>query len=280
MYSILFLSCLFSFFGAEIIPSGSCMPLDEEGYVLNVARKDCLQSKWIAIIEELSQQCQERWGPNLQNIYVRGSIARGAAIDGLSDVDLFVLVTEKNENDAAWKKTVSQEILTRYPFATSIDLEIVTREEIFTYPWLGFLFKTQSLCVYGVDMLDDLPRYKPSKEIALYALDFEDDIAIVRKKIQEMTSASEIRNQCFHVMKKILRTCFELLIDQEHQYTKDLYCCYAYFSKYYPEKDADLMEVLEYAINPTSDVETILRISDAWRACLGPKIRELYGSKD
>jgi hypothetical protein len=43
-----------------------------------------------------------------------------------------------------------------------------------------------------------------------------------------------------------------------------LYLCYKDFSEYYPEKQELMLEVLQYALNPTSDKNKIIEIRNAF----------------
>jgi len=40
--------------------------------------------------------------------------------------------------------------------------------------------------------------------------------------------------------------------------TRDLYYCYEAFTKFYPEQDAAMWQALEYAVNPTGNLEEFL----------------------
>ena len=61
-------------------------------------------------------------------------------------------------------------------------------------------------------------------------------------------------------MKRILRAGYELVMEKEKGYTRDLYPCYAGFTKYFPEQGSEMRQVLQLALNPTENISTIKNI--------------------
>jgi uncharacterized protein len=68
------------------------LPLDNDGNLVNVAAPEKIASPWDKPIEVLIETCKEQLGSNLRSIYVHGSVARGEAKEGKSDIDMLVLV--------------------------------------------------------------------------------------------------------------------------------------------------------------------------------------------
>lgn len=63
-------------------------------------------------------------------------------------------------------------------------------------------------------------------------------------------------------MKTLLRIGLELTLDKAGKYSRDLYPCYKIFSEYYQEKESNMREVLELALNPTDDMEYLISIKE------------------
>ncbi|MAZ49427.1 MAG: hypothetical protein CME65_12780 [Halobacteriovoraceae bacterium] len=63
----------------------------------------------------------------------------------------------------------------------------------------------------------------------------------------------ELKANCMWIMRRLLRGSFDLVIERENRFTRDLYCCYESVSHYYPEREAKLRSVLVYALNPSED---------------------------
>lgn len=56
----------------------------------------------------------------------------------------------------------------------------------------------------------------------------------------------------------MVRAGLALVIEEENQYTRDLFPAFETFSKYYPEKESELKQALEYAIKPSENTDEIL----------------------
>ena len=52
------------------------------------------------------------------------------------------------------------------------------------------------------------------------------------------------------VMKTIIRTGFELVMEQQEVYTTDLYLCYQCFSAIYSAQEPQMRRALHYFLNP------------------------------
>ena len=79
------------------------------------------------------------------------------------------------------------------------------------------------------------------------ALDFRQKITIQKVTVED----------CKAIMKIIIRVGFELIIEKEQQFTPDLYLCYKTFSKYYPTKETQMRQALDYFLNPITDLKTL-----------------------
>jgi len=54
-------------------------------------------------------------------------------------------------------------------------------------------------------------------------------------------------------MKWLLRVGFELVMERDHSYTRDLYPCWEQFSHYYPARREQMWDVLGWALNPITN---------------------------
>jgi hypothetical protein len=122
-----------------------------------------------------------------------------------------------------------------------------------------FAIKVLSACFYGEDLVPKIPKFKPKLEIAFY---FHGNIEqVVEQAIQRIQSSSQsdqVKVHCTWVMKRLLRTGFGLTIEKAKLFTRDLYPCYEIFSKFYPEKEPQMRQALEWAINPSADKSELL----------------------
>lgn len=67
---------------------GAYLVADEDGYLPSPAGT-AIAAPWSAAVESLVAAYLAEWGQDLHSIYVRGSVARGLALVGVSDLDSF-----------------------------------------------------------------------------------------------------------------------------------------------------------------------------------------------
>ncbi len=123
-----------------------------------------------------------------------------------------------------------------------------------------YIILNQSLCIYGTPV--SVPRLKPGKEMAIHARGFHNRMTWFEQFLAKDEPEEEIKKGCVWLMKGFLRVGFEITMERERVYTRDLYRCYETFSKYYPEKEPDMREVLYLALNPVSDRAVIKKVVD------------------
>jgi hypothetical protein len=59
------------------------------------------------------------------------------------------------------------------------------------------------------------------------------------------------------IVKRMIRVAFELVMEQEQRYTTSLYHCWDCFGRYYPQQREAARQLLEFYLNPSSDMEAI-----------------------
>lgn len=234
----------------EISPKGSYFETDKEGFLINPTSTEKLQENWKPAIEGLVEACKEHYGEKLKNVYIRGSVAKGEAVENISDLDSFLYVEiEENEINYDWADKVENEISGKYPFINGVEIAIETVQK----SEKDYILLNQSLCVYGTPV--EIPKLKPGKEMAIHAPAIKNRIEKSLSFLEKEENENKIKNHCVWAMKGILRTGFEITMERSKKYTRDLYKCYETFSEYYPEKEPDMRNVLDLALNPTSNKE-------------------------
>lgn len=119
----------------------------------------------------------------MRGVYVRGTVARGMAVAGISDIDDFALLERDPSGlDLSWTEGASEYLRARYPFVTGVGMECLGPKDFgptgrFSEP--GFLLVTQTACVWGEDVIPSLPRYRPGVVVA------NNDIVQIKANIDE-----------------------------------------------------------------------------------------------
>jgi len=203
-----------------------------------------VQEKWRLCTQTLSDCIFARM-KNVSSICVRGSIARGAAVDFESDCDMIVIFESKRpsaEELEALRSELEDIRSKDFPFAKKIDVRFEVRgkmnaEQLFT-------LATSSLCVSGEDIPKSLSRMPPVRT-CFPTLCQDVDVAL------ENGSEKAISWAC----KRCLRAAFES--QKRTRFTREISrCCEIVCKEDYPEKKYEV-----------GDLETALVI-----AIKGPKM--------
>ena len=82
------------------------MEVDAEGNLINEARQDKFQENWREAINDFVATVKEHLGDKVLSIYIRGSAAKGTAVDTISDLDTITILNvskeELNNVDLSW----------------------------------------------------------------------------------------------------------------------------------------------------------------------------------
>ncbi len=143
--------------------------VDEQGFILAVADAPW-QPAFAPLLADVCRAfaAQQRL---LDGIYAYGSIARGEARAGVSDLDLTVLLREP-PTDAARERLdgIRRALEARHPEVVKIDVDIGNRAEALdpgqANRW-GFWLRHHCRCLWGEDLSRRFGPFRPSRDIAL-----------------------------------------------------------------------------------------------------------------
>ena len=258
----------------QIAPWGKLFATDTAGFIINDCHANKISPPWITLVEELRQTCQNVWLDRLHGLYLRGSVPRGLAIPHLSDLDSFaILFGNITPQDIDQSQRIAQQLNARYLFCKKVEL-ILLNEAIIQAPqsvWPGII-QTRSLKIAGDHTSLKYPKFKPGYSLINYATSWERDRI---KTLDTLTNISpnhwrfsaQVQQKCAWIMRRLVRTGFELVMERDRSYTPDLYYCYERFSVYFPEQQASMKKALELAIAPSSNrpgLILFLRSFGAW----------------
>lgn len=237
----------------EIRPIGSFFPLDTEGYIINPCKSPPFDPFWENMFEQIRTYLVQYFPEKLHSIWLRGSVAQGKAVAGQSDLDIFALFKTPGLH---WQELpglhkLREQIGEKDSFPLECQLESYNGNPQELRSQIAMLTATQSVCLWGEDLRPQLKKYKPGKEVMLeyrwIAADVEDWLL----KIQQ---GERLEKEAFcSFMKTIIRAGFELVMERDGRYTRDLYPAYQVFSAYYPKKEPDMKQALLWYLNPIPD---------------------------
>ena len=267
----------------EILKIGRLLKTDKDGFIVSKSSADKIVSPWKEAVEEIKQTYLSHLGDIVHSIYVRGTVSRGEAIEGISDIDTFAVVTNKLEDiDRSWVKEVRKKLEQKYKFSTGIEIDFISHDELFDGDELfndRFTIKTQSACIYGEDLAQKIePFCTDLKTASHFHRNLEKVMENAKKGIANNSDKEDVKEWCRWVMKRIIRAGFVLVMDEEQIFTRDLYPSYELFSRHFPEQESKMKMALDFAINPTDDVAKLTEFLDTFGNWVADEVEKNFSN--
>lgn len=230
--------------------------VDAQGFVLTLDDA-AFQPEFEPLLADV---CASLSQSGLDGIYVYGSVARGEASPGESDLDLSLVLLEPPDAQVlAHLETLRQALEQRHPVVTKIDFDIGHRDEVLApenaNKW-GFWLKHHCRCVWGEDLSLRFARLQPSRAIAL-ALngDFEQVLSGYLTRIERAGSASERLRLQREAARKLIRATNTLRADNTPSWPHTLEEHVAAFIQHQPTMRIQIAYFLFEARNPSAEGE-------------------------
>lgn len=251
---------------------GSYLELDEHGYLQSRADAANVKGEWLRAVRMLVNAYLERWGENIHSIYVRGSLVKGLAVEGVSDIDSFAVLmpgkvqTESYDEFGVWAEEIKQNIQKALPFVAGVEFGLETfgrvRERDNPYT---FIIQTEAACMYGESLVESIDPYRLSPEVAFQTRYFEQHLEQFSAEYPDEPEADKPEYLVW-LMRRFLRLGMELVMVDERRYTRDLYLCHESFAKHYPGQAAEMFRALELAVNPKTGaaIESFVQEFGIW----------------
>ncbi|MBI3460934.1 hypothetical protein HY009_08400 [Candidatus Acetothermia bacterium] len=262
---------------SAIKPYGRFYELTPEGYIVNPARFEHIKPPWFELVNAIKSAYLDKYTDHLHSIYVRGSVPHGWAIEGVSDADSFALLKPGAEGirDVEGEYEIEAQLEVAFPFTTGVEFHTLPFSEIQDPRSIRrFIIKVESLCIHGQDLSMETPLFKLDKAIAFQARHFSRHLGEFVEKFPSADDASTRRSNCAWIMKRIVRSGFELVMVRAGQYTRDLYPCYVTFSKFYPEREPQMKQALEWAVVPVDESSVVMAFVEEFGGWLRREIEQ------
>lgn len=258
-------------------PSGKFLPKDESGYLENDTSINKIAPEFGPLIANVKETVIDVLGECLHSIYLTGSIPRGMAQIFTSDLDLFA-VLNPNCTDSLLPsvKTKCDKLLSKNKTVSKIDIEFWHFEKVFpaapglekinvtnTLSVFDVILKNSSLCIYGDNLGQYIPKIKPGVALSNDELIvIHDDIRQAKEAILAADNKAKIGYWCKRVMKNIIRAGFCLCMPIIQEQTRDIDLCAKVFSKYYPDMVHITKQAIIWTQNPSSNSAEIIDFLD------------------
>ncbi|WP_026116481.1 nucleotidyltransferase domain-containing protein [Nocardiopsis valliformis] len=236
------------------------------------------------MVDALRTRLGETFEERMHSAYLYGSIPRGTATPGVSDLDaLVVLHTTPDEHDHARARTLQEEIDTAFdqvegggilldsvPNLTS-DLELHDA---------GFFLACLCTPLIGPDLAQQLPNYRPT---TLLARETNGDLHLTlprwRTRIAQATTDTDHRTLSRGVSRRLVRTGFTLVMPSWGGWTSDLDLAADVFGHYYPDRHDQMRTAARTAQHPTTDPDHLHELVEDLAPWLAKEYTTTHGAK-
>ncbi|HDY7522404.1 TPA: nucleotidyltransferase domain-containing protein [Vibrio vulnificus] len=215
--------------------------LDKQGFILNAYSPTHIQPEFKTVVDAVVVELLSQLPDQIDGIYLYGSIARGNAVAGHSDLDIsIVLKTPISQTQRAIFQTISKATAKTYSQVSKLDIDPGYLNDILTlqekYHW-QFWLKHCCCCIWGSDLSVQFQPYKPSLEIAL-ALN-GDLPHFLQHMAPSFADMSEV-NIAKVLGKKLVRAAYYFVAENDGSWYTDLSQCIRVAKEYYPHQSDDL----------------------------------------
>jgi len=264
---------------------GSHWVPDAEGFLPTRSDQRPIAEPWASAVALVVDAYRDRLGPALHSVYVRGSVARGLAVEGVSDLDTFAVLVPcaPPELDpsafASWSSEVDARVTARHPAVVGVETDLVRYDQVVRgRGYFAFALKTEAACVHGPDLADQVAPFRLGPDVAFQTKFFRKHLAIFRREYPSEPPA-ERPGFIAWLARRLLRLGMELVMLQEGRYSRDLDRCYESFARYYPAQAEAMRRALELAVNPTADAASARFLTEfgEWLAGLADQALLAWG---
>ncbi|THA47614.1 nucleotidyltransferase domain-containing protein [Streptomyces sp. A1136] len=254
--------------------------LDAQGYFEREGSLGRVPRTFAPVVAAARERIAEAYGRRLHSAYLYGSVPRGTARPGRSDLDLLLaLHREPADDDRDTADVLGRGLDEDFPEIDGVGVllygkdRLLSEEERFDLGWFLACLSTPLL---GEDLAEQLPRYRPDGVLAretnggLAAL-----LPAWRSRVREASSPEEHRKLSRSYARHLVRSGFTLVMPWWGGWTSDLVESAEVFGRYYPDRAAQMRAAAAVALEPVAD-PAVLR---TYTEDLGPWLAREYTAR-
>ncbi|MBJ3805608.1 nucleotidyltransferase domain-containing protein [Streptomyces flavofungini] len=254
--------------------------LDSQGFIEREGSQGRVRDAFRPVVAAARDRVAEIFGKRLDSAYLYGSVPRGTARVGRSDLDLLlVLRAEPTADDRADADAVATAVDKEFTEVDGVGILLSSRAAVLsereTYD-LGWFVACLCTPLLGEDLAEFLPRYRPD---SLLARETNGDLALFlpRWRAQAAAAADDpeaLRAHVRRASRHLVRTGFTLVMPRWGGWTSDLTEMAKAFARYYPRWAAPMRAAAAMAHEPAADAAALREYADV----IGPWLAEEYAA--
>ncbi|MDH6488421.1 nucleotidyltransferase domain-containing protein [Streptomyces sp. SAI-127] len=269
---------------AETVPPTARKGLDAQGYIEREGSLGRIPQPFRAVVAAARDRVLDLFGPRLHSAYLYGSIPRGTARVGRSDLDLLLaLRDEPTDADREGVRELGEALDKEFPQIDGVGTLLYSRDLLLSEPErhdLGWFVACLCTPLLGDDLAEYLPRYRPD---ALLARETNGDLTLLLPRWSERIAeadSDETRTRLVRFMSRhLVRTAFTLVMPLWNGWTSDLGEMAEVFGAYYPERAEQLRAAAVLGHAPTADTAVLRTYVDDLGPWLADEYTRVHGTK-
>jgi uncharacterized protein len=243
--------------------------LDPEGYIVPEADLANVQPAYRGVPEAAADLLLRKLGPRLHSGYLYGSVVRGNAVPGRSDLDLVaVLWAPAAAADRLAAARVEQALVGRFPVLPTAGVALSHLEEVRSsrqrYGFQVFL-RDLCVCICGHDLRPGLPRTRPSAAVAAA---FHEDTPLVlaraREALHDRADPEAVRRACRVATRRMVQAGFAVAMARDGVWATVLEEQAAAVGAAFPEWATAAWQAAEQGRRPVADPDTVVGLLDTF----------------
>lgn len=228
--------------------------VDADGFIACLPATP-LQPAFRPVVDEVIELLHARLGAQVHSIYLYGSVAKGAAVAGVSDLDV-CLITQCALNAAERDSlgAIAEHVQAQHPLISKVDFDCGTLAEALAdenrFSW-GYWLKHHCRCVSGEDLASRFSRFTPSREIAVAVNG--DFIPVVQGYLQQLAETGNARQIQRAAARKLLRATNLLRRAEDNDWPETLEECASWVVRRFPQQQQAIGWLLQQCHTPEDD---------------------------
>ena len=258
--------------------------LDDDGTIAREGALVRVPAAFAPVVEAVRARITQTFGARLHSAYLYGSIPRGTARAGRSDLDLVLaLHDEPAERDRTEAKAVEAALDGAFPQVNGVGILLFSVRTLLSDLErfdLGFFVACLCTPLLGPDLARQLPRYRPTE---LLARETNGDLGLVlphwRAKFAEAVTDADRQALSRVIARRLVRSGFTLVMPRWGGWTSDLSQAADLFARYYPERAGQMRAAATAGRVPSPDPAVIRMLIDDLGPWLAAEYTAVHGAK-
>ncbi|MGC0330499.1 hypothetical protein RKD23_003489 [Streptomyces sp. SAI-170] len=258
--------------------------LDPQGYIEREGSLGRVPHAFRPVVAAARDRLLDVLGDRLHSAYLYGSVPRGTARVGRSDLDLLVaLRAEPTDADRDAVQALGEALDREFAQIDGVGTLLYSRARLLsdleTYD-LGWFVACLCTPLLGEDLAEYLPRYRPDSRLAR---ETNGDLARLlprwRERVSAATTEAERLRLVRFLSRHLVRTGFTLVMPAWNGWTSDLREMAEAFARYYPARADQLRSAAVLGYEPTSDPDVLRTYVDDLGPWLAAEYTRVHGTK-